>query len=879
MSSASNKKFKPEEFYLSNGIPVILQHLEGSVGTFHWWNLTGSTDEKPEEAGFAHFLEHMLFKDSGAKDTGQASTGKLAKAIESLGGEVNAYTTFDQTVYHVTCSEQYWEQAVDQFSTMAQPQQFLKEDFEREREVILEELRRGEDSPDRQLYQSLFSLTYKKHPYTRPVIGYVKTLKAANVKMLEAFYRRQYVSSQMGLVLVGPLNDETGARKKKLLSILEKRLGKLIITKKPTPKRIRPVESALSNGFRFKAEHFDINTPQFATSFRIPDLKHHDVPHLEVLSGVLGMGDSSRLYQKLFYEKSLVSDVSTSVYVPRDPGMFLFSTELKKTDDLKEVCRTFCEERNRLISDKVSKSEIERIITNIESDKLYSTQTVDGLAGRLGFLKFSLGDLNFDADYIDHVKSVTPQTLKHLAQQYLEPNRMSAVLFQPEKETLLTMNEVAQGFEGLSSPTKTAKIPAKNKKELLEPEIFTMPSGLRVAYFEKPGTPVFSIHTAAMGGSRLELAKAAPFGGVSHLVSQVWAKGTPRYNSKELSNIIESSAASLDGFSGRNTIGLQSTGLIRDWAKLSDLFQEVLLTPTFADEELQHVKRVTEDAIKSIPDHSSQVCSKLFMENLFPNHPYGKHLLGSPNHLAQVTRDHLEELHREWITPKNMTLTLTGGIPREDFQEWLIELDEKLGKKEGSSHKLDRLPTEASLTSSRWTYANYSREQTHIMMGGHGLSMFDQDRYALKIFQNILGGQSGRLFIELREKKSMAYSVSPLGMEGIEPGYVGTYIACAPHKKDEAISGMKTVLENLIKKGPTPAELLRAKNYYLGQRAMDLQSTWSLASSFGLELLYRDRVILESEIRKDIEKVTAKQVQKIGEKLFLNSHHLTVVVS
>ena len=875
MSTASKQNIKPEEFYLSNGIPVILQHLEGSVGTFHWWNLTGSTDEKPEEAGFAHFLEHMLFKDSGAKDTGQASTGQLAKAIESLGGEVNAYTTFDQTVYHVTSSEQYWEQAVDQFSTMAQPQRFLKDDFEREREVILEELRRGEDSPDRQLYQNLFSLTYKKHPYKQPVIGFVKTLKAANAQKLEAFYRRQYVSSQMGLVLVGPLND---ARKKKLLAILEKRLGKTKIHKKPLPKRIRPIEPALSNGFRFKAANFDINASQFALSFRIPELMHHDVPMLEVLSGVLGMGDSSRLYQKLFYEKSLVNDVSTSVYVPRDPGMFIFSAELKKTEDFAEVCRVFTEERNRLLTERVAKSEIERVITNIESDKLYATQTVDGLANRLGFLKFSLGDLNFDAEYIEHVKSVTPHILKKLTEKYLEPNRMSVAIFQPEKETLLTINDAKPGFEKLQAPAKALKIATSRKKEALEPEVFTTASGLRVAYFEKPGTPVFSLQAAALGGSRLELLKKSPYGGVSHLLSQTWAKGTPRYTSKELSHIIESSAASLDGFSGRNTIGLQSTGLTRDWAKLSDVFQEVLLTPTFTDEELQHSKRVTEDAIKSIPDHSSQVCSKLFMENLFPNHPYGKHMLGTLEDLALIKQEHLIKLHQEWITPKNMTLSLVGGVSRDDFQEWLNELDANLSKKKPMA-AVDQILQESPLTAPRWAYANFDREQTHIMMGGHGLSMFDPDRYALKILQNILGGQSGRLFIELREKKSMAYSVSPLSMEGIEPGYVGTYIACAPHKKDEAIEGMKTVLETLIRKGPTAAELLRAKNYYLGQRAMDLQSSWSLASSFGLELLYRDRVILESEIRKEIEKVSAKHVQKIGEKLFLNNPHLTVVVS
>ncbi len=116
-------------------------------------------------------------------------------------------------------------------------------------------------------------------------------------------------------------------------------------------------------------------------------------------------------------------------------------------------------------------------------------------------------------------------------------------------------------------------------------------------------------------------------------------------------------------------------------------------------------------------------------------------------------------------------------------------------------------------------------------------------------------------------------------MEGVETGYVGTYIACAPQKKDEAIAGMKSVLETLVRKGPTADELRRAKNYFLGQRAMDLQSTWSLSSSFGLELLYRDRIILESEIRKAIEKVSARQVQKIGESLFLNNNHLTVVVS
>lgn len=870
-----NHASKPEELFLSNGIPVVLQHIDGPVGTFHWWNLTGSTDERPEEAGFAHFLEHMLFKDAGAKETGQASTGKTARIIESLGGDINAYTTFDQTVYHVTCSEQYWEKVIDQFGIMARPQKFLKSDFLREREVILEELARGEDSPDRQLYQHLFSLTYKKHPYGRPVIGYPKTLNTANVQKLDAFYRRQYVSAEMGLVLVGPIHDTTGARKKKLIAVLEKRFGKSAIPKRPAPEKRRPHE-APSQKARYLAKHFDIKNSELAISFRVPDLKHPDAAPLEVLAGVLGLGESSRLYQRLFYEESLVTDASASIYIPRDSGMFLLSAELKKTEDLPKVIAVFIEEIKKIAAGDVRKEELERIVTNIESDKLYSTQTADGVASRLGFLKYSLGDLRFDSEFLEQIKAVTPQTLSRLAQDYLTHDRLSLVLLQPKDEKTYAFQDISKAFEELA-PVVPVKAKSKIKKEPLEPEIFTTHNGLRVAYFERPGTPVYSLYASAYGGTRSELSLDSKYWGASHLLSQTWAKGTPDLNSKQLAAIVEGSAASLDGFSGRNTIGLSSAGLTRDWDKLSNLFLDVLFRPSFEDDELSHAKLVTVEAIKSIPDHSSQVCSKLFMENLFVHHPYGKHQLGTIEQVQALTTSDLKTLHAKWVNPKNMSLAIVGGVSKNEA-EYFIHKMAGMFPKQANPFKQELLLPEEKLRAPRWAHADFKREQTHIMVGGFGLSMSDEDRYALRLMQNILGGQSGRLFIELREKRSMAYTVSPLSMEGIETGYVGTYIACSPEKKDAALVGMRNVLENLVKKGPTPAEMIRAKNYYLGQRAMDLQSSWSLASSFGLELLYRDRVILEGEIRKKTEAVTAKHVQKIGEKLYLASPMLTVTV-
>ncbi len=880
------QKTKPEEHFLSNGVPVILQHFEGPVGTLHWWNLTGSTDEAPQEAGFAHFLEHMLFKDAAAKETGMASTGQTARVIESLGGEINAYTSFDQTVYHVTCSEQYWEEVIDQFGIMAKPQQFLKEDFEREREVILEELRRGQDSPDRQLYENLFDLTYSKHPYGKPVIGYEKVLKAAKVKDLERFYQKHYVSAQMGLVLVGPL--AYGNRKEKILKLLEKRYGKKAIpTRKPSP-RIRPEEKQVQAKARFKSTFFDVKTPELAISFRIPDLMNPDIAPLEVLAGVLGMGEASRLYQKLFYEKSLVTDISTSVYVPRDPGMFLLSSELKSTADVETVCALLVEEIRSIQTGGAKKEEIERVIANLESEKLYATQTVDGIANRLGFLKYSLGDLNFDHEYLETLKQTTSHSLKLLAQKYLTPQRMSFVLLQPKGEEKVQFEPIAALFEPLSPPETNPKAPKKaaNVKKtnthLLAPSLYTAKHGLRVAYFYRPGTPVFSLYLANPGGTRYEwatdLGKPGQCWGGSHLLAQTWAKGTENYTSKQISQIIEGCAASLDGFSGRNSIGLQMTGLVRDWNKLSQLFQEVLLKPTFSVDEIAHAKRVTGEQIKSLTDHSSQVCSKLFLENIFTEHPYGKYPLGTLETLEKLNQSDLKAIHQKWLHPKHATFTLVGGISFEEAKDWIDELDEAMGSQHSHWIEPPRILAEPKLNAPRWAHSQFNREQTHIMIGGLGISLFDQSRYALRILQNILGGQSGRLFIELREKKSLAYTVSPMNMEGLEPGYVGTYIACAPQKKDEAIAGMTQVLEKLVEKGPTAAEMKRATNYYLGQRAMDLQSTWSLAAGFGLELLYRNQVIPEETIRKEILKVTARDIQKMGEALFLTANKVTVTV-
>lgn len=888
------KQIHPEEITLSNGIPVILQHYEGAVATTYWWVKTGSTDENPHEAGFAHFLEHMLFKDAAAKETGQASTGKMARAIESLGGDINAYTSFDQTVYHVTCAAHHWENILDAFGTIAKPQKFLKDDFEREREVILEELRKNEDSPGRQLFQNLFSSTFKKHPYGKPVIGYAKTLKAAKVGQLEAFYKRNYVSENMGIILVGPIQDEKGARRNHLIKLLEKHFGSKVIAKKKASPITKPLDSQLlkSNYPTLKTKSFDVKTPSISFSFRVPDLNHSDIPALDLLCGILGMGELSRIYQHLFYQTSLVTDASGGLYVPRDPGMMYFQMELNDISKVNSASEEFFKVLKKMKEEGPTEDELKRVLVNAESDRLYSTQTVDGFAGRLGFLKFIMGDLNYDQKYLEELHSVDAAKIREAAVQYLEPRRLSIVALIPKSEENFDLSELGQSAVKIlgepSLPLKETR-PHASKKNIgkdIPVEVFELPSGLRVAYLERTQSNVFSVHASALGGLRLELAKPLDRRetdwGTSYMMSLTWTKGTLRKNSQQIAALVEGNAASLDGFSGRNSIGLQMTGLSRDWGKLSEVLSEVLIEPTFPETEIEHSRRITEDALRGIEDHSSQLCSKLFLETLFEKHPYGKLTYGSMESLKTIDQRKMKAFHQLWVKPKGMVLSISGPIKRAALETWLKELSDRFGNIQGKTKTDEDLPftleDESQLKAPRWVERNLSREQTHILVGGLGTKIYAEDRHGLRLLQTLLGGQSGRLFIELREKKSLAYSVSPISFEGMERGYVGTYIACAPQKKQEAIDGIKTVLENLSKKGPTAAEMNRAKEFYLGRRAMDLQGDTTLAAHYGLETLYGIQHLSETELIKKIRSISAKDIQKLCHNYLVEPFMVTSIV-
>src|SRR6478609_36225 len=199
----------PVRYQLDNGLTVVLQENHAAkVVAFQAWVAVGSADEPADLAGIAHVFEHMLFKGTARRGVGQ-----IAQEVEAAGGEINAWTSFDQTVYHLVMASRFFDTGLDILADALQNSSFDPQELERELKVVLEEVKQGEDNPARVATQTLFGTSYLKHPYRLPVIGYTKTVKSFTRERLLDFFHRWYVANNVTLVVVGDFDPQKAKKK------------------------------------------------------------------------------------------------------------------------------------------------------------------------------------------------------------------------------------------------------------------------------------------------------------------------------------------------------------------------------------------------------------------------------------------------------------------------------------------------------------------------------------------------------------------------------------------------------------------------------------------------------------------------------------------
>ena len=280
-----------KKFQLKNGMQVLFQESHKSpVVSVQVWVRTGSADEGKGEEGISHFIEHLVFKG-----TRNFKVGEIASQIEGAGGELNAYTSFDQTVFYVTISKHFVDTGIRALAEMMGFPLFDAGEIDNEREVVVEEIKRGNDSLGRQASQLLFSTAYRTHKYRIPVIGYEKNVRGWSAKKIVSYYHSRYSPQNMFLVVAGDFDS------KEMKAKVEKNFGEF---KKYPMKKIKRAKEPAQTALRMKFEKSKFEQSITYMAWPTPSIRHKDIPALDVLSMVLGQGDSSRLVSKLRIESA-----------------------------------------------------------------------------------------------------------------------------------------------------------------------------------------------------------------------------------------------------------------------------------------------------------------------------------------------------------------------------------------------------------------------------------------------------------------------------------------------------------------------------------------------------------------------------------------------
>jgi zinc protease len=836
---------EPRRLKLGNGLTVILaENHEAPVAAFQVWVRAGSIYEGPSEYGITHLIEHMIFKG-----TPRRPAGEMAGQIEALGGEVNAYTTFDHTNYFVVASSTEAPQALDILADAVVNASFDPAELAKEKEVVVEEIRMNLDKPSRRMGWRVFEQAFGDTPYGRPVIGSIKSVRAISRQDILDYRNRWYRAPNMLLVAVGDFDSA------EILPLIKKAFAKL--SPKPAPAFKLPSDPR-SKATRLSVMREKVTQASISLTWRIPGLPDPAVYPLDMAATVLAGGETSRLWLNI-KEKGLADSGDAMAYTPEAEGLFEVEASLAP-DKVAAAWPALLKQTMSLISDPPKAAELKRARVNLAASFIRGRQTMQGQARTLGYFEMFQGGYENIAAYTTRFNAVGAAGVSDAARAWFRPENLSVVIQLPQgapaPDLAALKAEAAKLFAAAAPP---ALVPAQASRQV-------MPGGMILIVKQANTVPLVSYLLAAPGGQAAESAGDA---GLYSLWSGAVDRGTAKRTYQELARELEDMAGSLGGYSGRTTAGLSGNFLSRDWRRGLELLAEVWTQPSFPAEQVARAKAEQLAALRAQQNSPTSRAFKRFKELLYPDHPFGMDSLGTTKTLASLNRDSLLAVSKRMRGPGGVVLTVVGDV---DPAAVRAEVQRLFGGLKGKAAPVTVPPVTPPAKPRTEKVTEAGAKQTQIMLGYIAPGVGQPGEYALDLVRAILGGMGGRLFGDLRDKRSLAYAVQPFYSASKGVGIFGVYMGVGPDKEKAALKGLAEHLQAIRSRPPSPAELKRAKAYFLGREAIGLQTYGALASelsageTLGLGYLYYTKVPAR------IKAVSASQVQQAAAK-YLDPQH------
>ena len=864
--------FEIVNYELENGLQVILvaDHSAPTVAVSIWYKVGGANDPA-ERSGFAHLFEHMMFQGSA-----HVPRGRHADWISAAGGNHNASTGIDRTNYFEELPAHQlplalWLEA-DRMRSLVVDEQ----SFQREREVVKEEYhQRIQNQPYGKAFLTLQTIALDYGPYQRPVIGSIEDLDRANVDEVRQFHDTYYTPNNAVLTVAGDIDL------KQTQALIARYFGDI-------PRQAAaPALPAYHFTLQQQEQEVTIEdklarVPALFMVYRIPPRGHRDYYAAELLSAVLGDGNSSRLARALV-DSGLATIASSTTLDNLGPSLFYAVLIPNPGVDIRELARIYDAELARVRNESVTGNELTKAINGTLTLRIGGLQDALGLAESVQEANLYLHEPNAVLAELEHYRAITAEDIQRIVDEYLRPeqrNTVNVVLVQAEDSPMsgsqanvqisgneLELEEIdlpadesaGEVDEGHASAHVTLPAPLPFK-EFSVPEITegALDNGLWVIVAPQRSLPYLTVQLILPGG---ESAAPAELSGLSEFTADLLPRGTQTRTAQEIAQTIEEAGGDLSTSAYDNLMKASIT-VLSDYTDLAlEILEDVTLHPIFPEAEVAIQRQRALTGLQAALASPTEIGHRAFNAIIYGDHPYGHN--ATEQSLAAITRADIAAYYRQQLNPQTALLVFAGDISVEEalakaavvFGNWTADT---------SVSRLDFPEPPTRTEQAIYLVDRPGSSQVEVVIGHLGLTGASPDRYAVQVTNQVFGADSSsRLFRNLREEKGYTYGV----YSGFSlPRGMGKFVIHAAVRNEVIVPAIREILAEMarIRKAPVPEkELSDAKSYLTGSFALRLETVRDLANQI-ISLKMRDLPL--SDLR-----VYPQAIGRINDETVLNA--------
>lgn len=771
---------------------------------------TGSIhEEKFAGCGLSHFLEHMLF--GGCKRYPGESA---ADTIHNLGGECNAYTTFDHTAYYVEVPVEKFDQAADVITSMLTEPLFPEEKFNSEKTVIAREADMIFDRPAHLLVQQLWSGLFPGHPARLPIIGYPDKIAGVTRDMMIEYYNKRYGAMRSHWIVTGNLDTD---HIQEVLSNLLSDFPRGNLNEVIMPPVSRPVfESSYTSSFA------DPLT-RIAWGIKAPAVSESPViPALDLLGGILGGSDSSHLPRELIYKENLALSVDAEfdgMGFGSILGISAACEPAKQAKLEKHIAKILQQVRNKgITAAELKREKMQQALTMYQL--LKNTSSTVNLVNSM-IMNFNTPDVTM---YLQKLKAVTLEEINQAAFEYLDPQTIVRSAVTPEKK----------------KTTKSMQLAADDSEKLITGQLN---NGGRFAVMERNNIPLDTISLVLPAGPVWENGCSK---GITHVLTKLIATGPDGMPENKFYDFLDSHGIDLDVNSGNNTMTLELTFPPASRRYAEDIFLK-LLTGLRQDKTV--FERIRNNLVEQLASRlmDTNFAGSVAVKRLiYGEHAAGNSRLESIEELKKISLEELNGFFAARFCSKWAVFGATAAPGKLESGEKFRQYFEKVSGVINWSPVPLQAPqaaTEKYLASLNKTQVHpipLPREQNSVICAVAGGFAHTREYYALLIMDAALNGLSSHLFKEVREKRSLAYSTGVWVSCGLVQGVVGLHAGVKPENAVLALECLNNELDRLINSGLEEEEFSAAKLAALSAYAKQMECSEARLLHVQLAIFYGD---------------------------------------